>query len=46
MDIENYNQIYNYLNKQQIPTELNSKEKQRFINRTKNYKIKNEQLYK
>src|ERR1043166_3093043 len=46
MNIEDYNQIYNYLNKQQIPTELNSKEKQRFINRIKNYEIKNRQLYR
>ena len=45
MNLETYNEIYNYLEKQKLP-DLNSKEKQKFIRRSNKFEIKNNQLYK
>jgi hypothetical protein len=46
MDIERYQEIYNYLKYQQFPSNFNSQQKQKLKNQASNFTLKNNFIYK
>src|SRR3954451_18040506 len=46
MDIERYQEIYNYLKYQQFPINFNSQQKQKLKNQANNFTLKNNFIYK